>query len=111
MAMVETAMVMVMAKAMAMMLPPPPIQMMSMTTMAEIQGWQFNDGIWMMTMGQQQYASTMSATTGMAETAMATATATATPMMPPPLTAKMSMKTMAAIQGWQLDVNDGTTLM
>jgi hypothetical protein len=35
----------------------------------------------------------------------------ATPMMPPPLTAKMSMMMTAAIQGRQLDVNDGTTLM
>ncbi len=43
--------------------------------------------------------------------AMATATETATLMMPPPSMVKMSMKTTTAIQGWQLDVNDGTTLM
>jgi hypothetical protein len=42
---------------------------------------------------------------------MATATETATPMMPPPSMAKMSIKTTAAIQGWRLDVNDGTMLM
>ncbi len=55
----------------------------------------------------------MTATTAMAETvkAMAMATVRAMPMMPPPSTAKMSMKTRAAIQGRQLDVDDGTMSM
>jgi hypothetical protein len=118
-AMAETAMAMAMAKATAMMLPPPPILMMSMTTRAAIRGWQLDDGNWTTTMGQQRYASMMTAMTAIAEMAkgmamamaMATATETATPMMLPPLTAKMLMKTTVAIQGWRLDVNDGTTLM
>jgi hypothetical protein len=59
----------------------------------------------------------MTAMMAMAETAkamamaMATVTETVTPMMPPPSMAKMLMKMMAAIQGRQLDVNDGTMLM
>jgi hypothetical protein len=124
-AMAETATAMATAKATAMMLPPPLIQMMSMTMTVAIRGRRLDDSDWMSTMGQQQYASTMMAMTVMAETAkamvmamamamvtaMGTATETATPMMPPPSTAKMSMKTMAAIQGWRLDVNNSTTLM
>ncbi len=111
-AMVEMVTAMVIAKVMAMMLPLPPIQMMSMTTTVAIRGRQLDDGNWTTTIGQQRYASTMTGAAAMAETAMAMATATemATPMMPPPSTAKMSMKTTAAIQGQQLDVNDGTTL-
>jgi hypothetical protein len=66
-------------------------------------------------MGQQQYASTMTATTAMVEMAkamaMAMAMETATPMMPPLSTAKILMMTTAAIQGRRLDVDDGTTLM
>ncbi len=47
---------------------------------------------------------TMTATMAMAEMAMAMATATVTAIMPPPpQMATMLMKTMAAIQGWQLD--------
>ncbi len=117
MAMAEMAMAMVMAKATAMMLPPPPIQMMLMTTMAEIQGRQLDDGNWMTTMGQRRYASMMTATTAMAETAkamaMATTTATETvmPMTLPPLMAKMSMKMTAAFQERRLDINNGTTSM
>jgi hypothetical protein len=124
-AMAERAMVMAMAKVMAMMLPPPPMPTMSMATTAAIQGQRLNDGNWTTTMGQQQSALMMTVMMRMAETAiamvmamtiaMATATAMAmemvTPMMPPPLTVKMSTKTMEVIQGWQLDVNDGTTLM
>ncbi len=98
------------AKATAMMLPPPLIQMMSMTRTEAIRGRRLDDGDWTITM-----ASTMMATMAMAETAkgmaMAMATETATPMMPPPLMAKMSMKTMAAIRGWRLDVDNGTTSM
>jgi hypothetical protein len=108
-AMVEMATTMAMAKATAMILPPPPIQMMSMTTTAAIQGWQLDNGNWTTTIGQQQYASTMTAMTAMAE--MAKAMEMATPMMPPPLTVKMLMKKTVGIQGQRLDVKDGTKLM
>jgi hypothetical protein len=65
-AMAETATAMARAKATEMMLPPPPIQMMSMTTTAAIQGWRLDDGNWTTTMGQQRYASMMTAMTAMA---------------------------------------------
>jgi hypothetical protein len=52
----------------------------------------------------------MMATMAMGETATVMATATA--MMPPPLPmATMSMTTMAAIQGRQLDKGNSTTTM
>ncbi len=109
-AMAKTATAMVTAKVMVMMLPLPPMSTTLMTTMAAIQGRQLDDGNWTMNIRQQRYASTMMATTVMAETvkAMATATEMATPMMPPPLMVKMSMKTTATIQGRQLDVDDWT---
>jgi hypothetical protein len=59
----------------------------------------------------------MTVTKAMAETvkamamAMAMATKTATPMMLPPSMGKMLVKTMVAIQGRQLEFNNGTTLM
>jgi hypothetical protein len=115
--MAETGMAMAMAKAMVMMLPQPPILTMWMTTMVAIQGRQLDDGNWMTTMGQQLFASMMTATTAMAEVAkamamaMAMAMKMATLMMPPPLMEKMSMKTMAAIQQQQLDNGDWTSMM
>jgi hypothetical protein len=53
-------------------------------------------------------------TMAMAETVtgMATATATATAMMPPlPPSETLSMKTTAALWGWQLDNGNWTTAM
>jgi hypothetical protein len=52
----------------------------------------------------------MTATMAMGETVMATATATAM-MLPPLPTETMSMMTMAAIRGQQLDNGDLTTTM
>jgi hypothetical protein len=75
-----------------------------MTTTAAIQGQQLDNNDWTTTMGQQRYALTMTATMVMAEMAkamamaMAMAMETAAPMMLPPSTAKMSMKTTVAIQ-------------
>jgi hypothetical protein len=106
------------------MTPLPPAVTMSMTMTAVIRGRQLDDGNLTTTMGQRQCTLSMMAMMGTAETvtamattmaaAMATAMAmeTATAMMPPPpLTATMFMKTMAAFRGWQLDNGNWTTTM
>jgi hypothetical protein len=113
-AMAET--VVVTATATAMMPPLPPIATMSMMTMAVIQGRRLDSGDLTTRMGQQLCTSTMTAMKVMAEMAtamvmvMAMATAAAMMTLPPP-TATMSMKTMAAIQGGQLDDGNWTTTM